>query len=147
MGTLKIFTRYTRFTNITNIIISINSQHSSYSESFSIFISDKFPFWNKIKLSDSLEHFNMCTYFKDTSGLSTSHHPHNLNKKEKKQTNETKRHDQAVWELPTVSIDTTSIQNNTIQLYETKSMREAGLWEGRLAGGERTERWEGDKQQ
>jgi hypothetical protein len=37
----------------------------------------------------------MCTYFKDTSGLSTSHRLLNLNKEEK-QTNETKRHDQAV---------------------------------------------------
>jgi hypothetical protein len=100
----------------------INSWHSSFSKSFSISSSDKFPVWNKIKLSDSLIHFNMCTYFKDTSGLSNKSSPPKP-KQKKKQTNETKRHDQTVWELPTVSIDTTSIQYNTIsiQLYKKQN--------------------------
>jgi hypothetical protein len=70
----------------------------------------------------------MCTYFKDTSGLSTSHLLLNLNKKETDKRNK---------EARSGSMRTANNFNryniNTRQLYKTKDNERGGALRGRIS--------------
>jgi hypothetical protein len=76
----------------------------------------------------------MCTYFKDTSGLSTSHRLQNLNKKTDKRNKEA-RSDSMRTANSLNRYNVNTIQNkryNTIQLYKAKDNERGGALRGRI---------------